>query len=144
MVRNSKWLVALGVTVLAFGLLFGTAMADPGDGGSENGGWNMHEQMDPEQYGQMIQRMTEVHGAEFTAEMLQRMNEGGNCHGAGEDMMGHGMMGAGMMSGFHGLMGGSFGHGSMMDQGFEGTVGRMMRGVHGLMSGFGNDGMMGR
>ena len=137
MYRNSKWLVALGVTVLAFGLLFGTAIADPSDGGSENGGWNMHEQMDPEQYGQMIQRMTEVHGAEFTGEMLQRMNEGGDCHGAGV-----GMMGAGMMNGFQGMMNGGFSHGGMMSQGFEGTVGRMMRGVHGMMSGFGNDSMM--
>jgi hypothetical protein len=136
MLRNSKWLVALGVTVLAFGLLFGTAMADPGDGA--DGSSNMHEQMDPEMYGQMIQRMTEVHGAEFTAEMLQRMNEGGDCHGDGQ-----GMMGAGMMNGFQGMMDGGYGSGSMMGQGFDGTVGSMMRGVQGLMHGFSNGGMMG-
>ena len=43
--------------------------------------------MDPALYGQMIQRMTEVHGAEFTAEMMQRMNEEGGCHGDGQGMM---------------------------------------------------------
>ena len=128
MVRNRKWLVVLGVTVLALGLLFGSALADSGNAVvSEEGstGWNMHEQMDPALYGQMIQRMTEVHGAEFTAEMVQRMNEEGGCHGDG-----HGMMGAGMMNGLHGMMG----------EGFEGMVGSMMRGVQGMMNG----GMMGR
>ena len=77
MFRNTKFFVVLGGTVLAFGLLFGTAMADPGDGSSDDnsddnsGSWHMHEQMDPAHYAQMIQRMTEVHGAEFAAEMLQ-------------------------------------------------------------------------
>ena len=131
MVRNRKWFVVLGITVLAFGLLFGSALADSGDAAvSEEGssGWNMHEQMDPALYGQMIQRMTEVHGAEFTGEMVQRMNEEGGCHGDGQ-----GMMGAGMMNGFHGMMG----------EGFEGTVGSMMRGVQGFMNGdYGNGGMM--
>lgn len=124
MFRNTKWFMVLGVTVLAFGLLFGTAMADPGDGSNGNG-WNMHEQMDPELYGQMIQRMTEVHGAEFTAEMLQRMNEGDGCHGGGQ----------GMMNGFYGTDG-------MMGQDFDGTVGGFMRGVQGMMGGFNNGGMM--
>ena len=78
MFNNTKWFVVLGVTVLAFGLLFGTAMADPGNDDGE-GAWHMHEQMSPDLYAQMIQRMTEVHGAEFTAEMVQRMNEGGDC-----------------------------------------------------------------
>jgi len=82
----------------------------------------------------MIQRMTEIHGAEFTGEMLQRMNEGGDCHAVGE-----GMMGAGMMNGFQGMRNGGFSHGGMMSQGLEGTVGNMMCGVHGIMSGFGND-----
>lgn len=119
MFRYAKWFVVLGVTVLAFGLLFGAAMADPGDGDSVNG-WNMHEQMDPELYGQMIQRMIEVHGAAFTAEMLQRMNEGGGCHGAGPDTIGAGLMG----------------------QRFDGTVGGFMRGAQRMMAGFSNNGMM--
>ena len=132
MFRNIKFFVVLGVTVLAFGLLFGTAMADPGDGSSDdnNGSWHMHEQMDPAHYAQMIQRMTEVHGAEFTAEMLQRMNEGEGCHGSGQ-----GMMGAGRMNGF-------YGNGGMMGQDFDGTVGGFMRGVRGMMEGFNNGGMM--
>ena len=137
MFRNTKFFVVLGVTVLAFGLLFGTAMADPGDGSSDdnNGSWHLHEQMDPAHYAQMIQRMTEVHGAEFTAEMLQRMNEGEGCHGAGQ-----GMMGAGMMSGYQGMMNGSMmGHGI---DGIDGTVGGFMRGVRGMMEGFNNGGMM--
>ena len=139
MFRNIKWFMVLGVTILAFGLLFGTAMADPGDGGNGNG-WNMHEQMDPQLYGQMIQRMTEVHGAEFTAEMLQRMNEGGDCHSGDQ-----GMMGAGMMNGsygYGGMMNGFYDHGGMMGQGFDGTVGGFIRGVQGMMEGFNNGGMM--
>ena len=146
MFRNTKFFVVLGVTVLAFGLLFGTAMADPGDGSSAEG-WNMHEQMDPELYGQMIQRMTEVHGAEFTAEMLQRMSEGGDCHGGGQGMMGagmmngvQGMMNGGMMNG--GMMNDFYGNGGMMGQGFDGTVGGFMRGVQGMMEGFNSGGMM--
>ena len=130
MFRNTKWLVVLGVTVMALGLLFGTAMADPGDDDGD-GAWHMHEQMDPELYAQMIRRMTEIHGAEFTAEMLQRMNEGGDCHGGGQ-----GMRGAGMMNGLSGS-------GGMMGQGFDGTVGKIMRGVQGMMVGFSNNrGMM--
>lgn len=140
MFRNTKWFVVLGVTVLAFGLLFGTAMADPGDGSDDTqDGWHMHEQMDPEHYAQMIQHMTEVHGAEFTAEMLQRMNEGGECHGGGQ-----GMMGAGRMNGFQGMMNGGYGYRGMMGPGFDGTVGGFMRGVQGMMEGFNNGGMMNR
>mgnify|MGYP003573569724 CR=1 FL=1 len=124
MFRKNRWFVVLGVTVLAFGLLFGTAMADPGDGSADTeGGWHMHEQMDPELYAQMIQHMTEVHGAEFTAEMLQRMNEGDGCHGAG------------MMNPAYG---------SMMSQSYDGTVAGFMRGVLGMAEGFNRDGMMGR
>ena len=129
MFRNTKWFVVLGVTVLAFGLLFGTALADPGDGSGENG-WHMHEQMDPELYAQMIQHMTEVHGAEFTAEMLQRMNEGGTCHGVGQ-----GPMGSGMLTG-------RYDNGGMMGQNFDWPVSGIMHGVRGTIEGFSNSGMM--
>lgn len=135
MLRKNKWVAILGVTVMALGLLFGTAMADPGDEG-ENG-WTMHEQMDPAHYGQMIQHMTEVHGAEFTAEMVQRMNDGGHCHQSGQDMMEGGMM-QGMMGDFHSDGGGMMGHG------FVGTANGFMRGVHGMMDGGNGAGMMGR
>ena len=129
MFRNTKWFVVLGVIVLAFGLLFGTAMADPGDDDGE-GAWHMHEQMSPELYAQMIQHMTEVHGAEFTAEMVQRMSEGGDCHDAG-----HGLMGTGMMNG-------RYGYGGMMGRYFDSTVNGYMRGVHGMVEGFSNNGEM--
>lgn len=124
MVRKSKWLVALSITVLAFGLLFGSAMAHPGDSPDDgDSGWDMHGQMDPEMYGQMIQRMTEIHGAEFTAEMLQHMNEEGGCHGDGEGMMGGDFMHGGGM------------HGGMMEQDFSGAMNGVMRGVQGMMNG---------
>ena len=125
MLRSKRWFVVLGILVLAFGLLFGTALADPGDPPNDaERGWGMHAQMDPEMYGQMIQRMTETHGPEFTAEMLQRMNGEGDCHGDGhEHGDGHGMMGGGMMN-------------SLM----QGTQG-MMRGAARMLDG---SGMMNR
>lgn len=134
MFRNPKWFVVLGVVALAFGLLFGTAMADPGDGG-DGYGRHMHEQMDPELYAQMIQRMTEIHGAEFTADMLQRMNEGEHCHGAGQGMMGAGFDGAVMMNG-------EYGRGGMMDRNFDDDAGAFRRGVQHMTGWLGNRGVM--
>ena len=138
MFHNTKWFAVLSITVLAFSLFFGSALAHPGDPADDgDGGWGMHGQMDPEMYGQMIQRMTEIHGAEFTAEMLQRMNEEGDCHGAGQ-----GMMGGAMMNGVHGMM-----SGGMMGEDLNGMVDGVMRGFQGMMNGAGGmmgDGMMSR
>lgn len=152
MSRNTRWLVVLGVMALAFSLFMGTAWAqteEPAQSDDTDTGWNMHAQMDPEMYGRMIQHMTEVHGAEFTAEMLQRMNEGGTCHDDGT--MGPGMMGGGMMG--RGMMGGGM-HGDMMggwdqtstDTGFGPMMESMMQGIQGMMRGAGRmmgGGMMG-
>lgn len=129
MLRNTRWFVVLAVTVVALGLLFGTALADPGYG-SEGYGCHMHERMDPELYAQMIQHMTEVHGAEVTAEMLQRMNEGGTCHGVGQGPIGSGMMN------------GRYGNSGMMGQSFGTSVGGFMHGLRGIMEGFSNGRMM--
>lgn len=109
MLRKSLYVTGiLVVALLAAGLLGGVVLADPPDNPEqpESGAGGMFRWMDPEMLGQMIQHMTEVHGAEEAARMIQRMNQGEHCHGgdweghpmmdpaqAGEGTWGHGMMG---------------------------------------------------
>jgi hypothetical protein len=75
------------VAVLAFSLIFfvGSALAQddaPGEDAAA-GGWlpqmqqHMEERFGEGAWGEMIARMTERHGAEFTAERLQWMDENG-------------------------------------------------------------------
>lgn len=103
----SKTVVILGAALLALALVSGNALADAPNGGS--GGPNagavqeMIEWMGPENWGQMIQRMTQIHGAEWTSQMLQQMNEDGTCHDSGfGSMMGRGF---GNTFGRNGMMG---------------------------------------
>jgi len=134
MYRNSKWFVVVGVTVLAFGLLFGTAMAHPGEPADDGvGGQGAYGPMNAEMYGQMIPHMTETHGAEFTAEMVQNMNGGNGRYGAGWGMMGAGGMNGDFMSGDY--MNNAFMNGGMDAQSFGGAMNSVMRGVQGMMNG---------
>lgn len=99
----------ISVFALALLLFTGTALADPvtpedGSGldASQSRISQMIERMGPENWARMIQRMTQIHGAEFTGQMLQRMNGDGSCHdsehtGPGS-MMGRGF-GRGMWNG---------------------------------------------
>lgn len=133
---TTRWFAMFATALLAVTLFVGSALAqaeDPTLSEEPVTGWNMHAQMDPEQYGRMIQRMNEVHGPEFTAEMVQRMNAGETCHGAGMADDGH--MGPGMMQGAQGhMMDGSYMRGGMMHS--------MMVGVQNMVRGVGH--MMGR
>lgn len=134
--RKSNWLLALGIAALAIGLFFGAAVAHPADGNGEGEyGWRMHEQMDPELYGLMIQRMTEIHGAEFTAQMLQRMNEVGGCHGYGPFVSA-----TDEETGFQGMPHRGYGNRGMMRPYFDEVETGIVRGVQGMMAGLG--GMM--
>ena len=103
----SKTVVIVGAALLALSLVTGNVLANASDGGngSSNAGavQGMIEWMGPENWGQMIQRMTQIHGAEWTSQMLQQMNEDGTCHGGGfGNMMGRGF---GSTFGRNGMMG---------------------------------------
>ena len=154
MTVKTRWVAVMGIALLAFALFVGTALAqsdEPAQSEAPTPGWSMHAQMDPQLYGQMIQHMNEVHGPEFTAEMVQRMNSGETCHGAdGRGMGWDEEMGPGMMNG-------DYTPGAMFGRGHAGaSVGAMMhnvvQGVQNMMQGSGyisgrgmmGGGMMGR
>ena len=159
MTVKTRWVAVMGIALLAFALFVGTALAqsdEPAQSEAPTPGWSMHAQMDPQLYGQMIQHMNEVHGPEFTAEMVQRMNSGETCHGPGADGTGWDGMGWDEEMG-PGMMNGTYGPGAMFGRGHAGAgVGTMMRnvvqGVQNMMQGSGymsgrgmmGGGMMGR
>ena len=106
MSRTTKWVTALGILVLATALFFGSALAYPGDGPRNGDGEGPRVgQMDPERFALMIQRMTERHGPEFAAEMVQRRSEAGECTGEGYGLMGAGQHEEGRMGRGFGRMG---------------------------------------
>lgn len=136
-----RWFAVLGAALLAVTLFIGSVLAQaetPTTNKEPTTGGHMHAQMDPALYARMIQRMNEVHGPEFTADMVQRMNAGETCHGAG--MACDGPMGPGMMHGAHGGMM----DGGMMDRNpmRGGMMHTMMTGVQNMKRSVGH--MMGR
>jgi hypothetical protein len=74
----------VGIFVLTVAVFTGTALANPseptGEPPNSNGLARMVEWMGPGKWGQMVQRMTQIHGAEQTGQMLQWMNQSGDCH----------------------------------------------------------------
>ena len=122
--QTKKVLTAVGVLALVLLLATSTALAHPitpdGDATGNNGSNGRHlsamiEWMGAENWGQMIQRMNQIHGPEFTGRMIQQMNESGFCHDGNYD-----------------------GPGSMMGRGFGGMMGRGFNNQMGL--GFQNGG----
>ncbi len=82
LVRTMLMMTVAALTVL---LLIGSVFAAAREPviHTDDGGHLVHmvNWMRPENWGQIIQQMTQIHGAEWTAQMLQHMNEnGGSCH----------------------------------------------------------------
>ena len=122
--RISQLVAVLAIVAVAGAIFAGSALAHPeapADGSQDGAapGWmygGMMGEMDQELWGQMIQRMNEVHGPELTGKMIQWMEDGNHCGGEGgfQGMMGSGFGGM-MGNGFNGMMDwGSNGPGSMM------------------------------
>jgi len=152
--KFTKWLMVVGIFTLSLMVFAGAALAQ--DDTTETPATEtpaaetqtrlerMQERMGPQAWAEMIAHMTEKHGAEFTAEMLERMeSEEVVCHGEGAGFMGrmrgmHDGEGAGFMGkmrGMHdgesaGFMGRMRG---MHDSEGEGLWGNMMRGFRGMM-----------
>jgi hypothetical protein len=149
---NSRIKIMLTVVaVLALSLIFfvGSALAQDADtdAAGEEGGWlpQMQQQMEERfgagAWGRMIARMTERHGAEFTAERLQWMEENGcpmlNGEGGHGPMMRHGWTSQDTDETSESSQG--YGRGSrMMGRGMmnddapgRGMMGRWMMGRHG-------------
>ena len=72
--------VVVSIAALAGLLLVGTAFAHAGEpvNGATNGNGiaQMIQWMGAENWGEMVQHMTQIHGAEWTSQMLQQMQEG--------------------------------------------------------------------
>ncbi|MBX3001628.1 MAG: hypothetical protein KF893_24105 [Caldilineaceae bacterium] len=146
MTTRTKSLLAV-ILVLAFSLIFfvGSALAQDdttGEDGTEGGYLpqiqaHMEEHFGAGAWAEMFARMTERHGAEFTAEHLQWMDENGcpmlNGESQGAGMMRHGPnsdqgqqgSGSGRMMG-RGRMHGGQGHGMMHNGQGYGMMGRWM------------------
>lgn len=116
--RMKKGITIIGVMALIVMLFTGTALADPVTPNSESKTGSgsrlsqMIERMGPENWGQMVLRMNQIHGPEFTGRMIQRMNQSGACHD-GE----HAGPGSMMGRGFGGMMGSGFQHHKAGDDG---------------------------
>ena len=117
--QMKKLLTIVGVLALTLVLFTGTAWATPVTSGDNGNGdtdtsrlAQMIEWMGPENWGQMVQRMNQIHGSEFTARMIQQMNQSGTCYDG--DHSGPGSM---MGRGFGGMMGQGFGN--QMGPGFQ-------------------------
>jgi hypothetical protein len=135
--KFTKWLMVVGIFTLSLMVFAGAALAQ--DDTTETPAAEtqtrlerMQERMGPQAWAEMIAHMTDKHGADFTAEMLERMeSEEVGCHGEGVGFMGrmHGMRGMhdGEGSRFMGKMRG------MHDGETEGFWGNMMRGFRGMM-----------
>ncbi len=115
-ISRNKILFITSLLILSFVVFAGAALAQGPDG--DNGKsmlQQMQEWLSPEDWGAMVQHMNDVHGPEFTDQMLQEMDESGSCHGGDgyEDM--DSMMGDSydnmMGDGYGGMMGGSSGGG---------------------------------
>lgn len=134
-----KLLTIAGVVALTLVLFTTTAWATPitpGDNGNGNanpsGLAQMIQWMGPANWSQMVQRMNQVHGPEFTGRMFQQMNQSGACYD-GE----HSAPGSMMGRGFGGMMGQGFGN--QMGPGFQNRDGNGQSGP-----GFGGSMMNGR
>lgn len=150
--RTKQSLTVIMIVILAVAVYTGTVFAQttsPSTTPTNMLQW-MQERLGPEAWAQRVERMTQLHGADFVSQRLAFMAQQPSCpctNGAGPGMQ-NGMMGQGMMQQQpngtqNGMMGRGMGRPGMMGQGMmqqqpNGTQNGMMG------RGMGQSGMMGQ
>ena len=126
--RTKQSLTVIVIIILALAVYSGTVFAQTTSPSTPTNmlQW-MQERLGPEAWAQRVERMTQLHGADFVSQRMTWMAQQTSCpctNGAGPEMqngmMGRGMMGQGMMQQQpNGTQNGMMGRG-MMGQGMMG------------------------
>jgi len=146
--RTKQFIIVLVIAALAVVVYSGSVFAQTNSPSTPTNmlQW-MQERLGPEAWAQRVERMTQLHGAAFVSQRMERMAQQASCpctngEGAGPGMgMRQGMMGQGMMQqqpngAQQGMMGRGMRHSGMMGQGMmqqqpngaqQGMMGRGMQ-----------------
>lgn len=141
--RTKQFIIVLVIAALTMVVYSGTVFAQANSPSTPTNmlQW-MQERLGPEAWAQRVERMTQLHGAEFVSQMMTRMTQQESCpwtngEGAGPGMgMRQGMMGQGMMQqqsngAQQGMMGRGMRQGMMQQQPNGAQQGMMGRGMMG-------------
>ena len=125
--RSRKLILALSLFAVSLLLFAGAALAQETEPAApEDEGKTrlelMQEWMGPEAWAAMVERMTQIHGAEFTGQMMERMAEEDGCPGPG------------FMHNWSGRWSDESGEGFWGNRG-DGTWGNRGPGFHGMRGG---------